>query len=145
MSIPAKLVTFLETNHLKYESITHSETQTSLATANLINCNTTQFAKVMVCEIDNDRTSLLVLPATEVLDLKEFKKNIGASKIVLLQEKDLGNFFDDCEIGAQPAYGSLYCLPTFLSEHFDQNKDIYFNAGTLLEFDKKRKLPEDIC
>ncbi len=65
MSTPRKLVTFLETNRLQYEPITHIKKQSSLAKVHLINCTTTttQFAKVIVCKIDNDRASLLVQPA----------------------------------------------------------------------------------
>jgi Ala-tRNA(Pro) deacylase len=130
MTMPTKLVEFLETHHLKYETIAHSETQTSLATVNWINCDAAQLAKIIVCEIDNYRTSLFLLPAAEVMDLKELKKNINAKKINILPETKLEEIFNDCEIGAQPTYGSLYNLPTFLPEHSDKNKDIYFNAGT---------------
>jgi len=129
MSIPTKLTTFMDDHHIHYTALYHAQTSTALSSAVKVDCGQKQMAKVLILEIDGKNT-MCVLPSNEKLHMGILKEELGARKVKMFSENDLEEKFDDCEIGAMPAFGNLYNMNTYVSTHFQKDQAIYFNAGT---------------
>ena len=48
----------------------------------------------------------------------------------LIREEEMMRLFPDCELGAEPPFGSLYDLPVYVASQIVQDEKITFNAGT---------------
>jgi Ala-tRNA(Pro) deacylase len=79
------------------------------------------------------RMTMVVLPASDKIDLQLLKKLLGASKTELASEPEFKQSFPDCEIGAMPPFGNLYGIPVFVTDRLKENAEIAFNAGTHTE------------
>jgi Ala-tRNA(Pro) deacylase len=53
---------------------------------------------------------------------------LGAGAIRLASEEEFASVFPDCEIGAEPPFGSIYGVPTIVDEGL-QSEEITFNSG----------------
>jgi Ala-tRNA(Pro) deacylase len=42
----------------------------------------------------------------------------------------MGEIFDDCELGAEPPFGNLYRMDTFVDNHLAEDEEIVFQAGS---------------
>ena len=73
---------------------------------------------------------MLVVPANKLIDFHEVRIALGLAHARMATEHEIGRLFPDCELGAMPAFGSLYGLPVYLDGTFTGQDDIAFNAGT---------------
>ena len=71
---------------------------------------------------------MVVLPADRRLDLVELQRQLKRN-LQLASEYELGNLFNDCEIGALPALGPAYGLETLVDDTIAEQSEIYFEAG----------------
>jgi Ala-tRNA(Pro) deacylase len=55
---------------------------------------------------------------------------LGFSHARLATEKELGQLFPDCDLGAMPPFGNLYNMPVYLDSSLLADEKIAFNAGT---------------
>jgi Ala-tRNA(Pro) deacylase len=89
------------------------------------------FAKTVVVHAD-DGYAMAVLPADKHVDLYELREAFGCRHLRLATEKELGELFPECELGAMPPFGNgtLYDLPVFADGLLMAEETIGFNAGT---------------
>lgn len=127
--IPSRIMNYLSVNAYHYQIVEHPRTYSALANVLRIDCLPNEMAKVIAAEVDH-KNCLIIIPANEKLHVSTFKAIVQAKECRFLNEDELKESFSDCEIGAQPAFGSLYDMEVFLSDHFDDLNSIYFNAGT---------------
>jgi len=73
---------------------------------------------------------MCVLSACHNIDLRSLKGRMGAKSVELAKEEDMGKIFEDCELGAEPPFGSLYDLPTIMDKALENDDHIVFQAGT---------------
>jgi len=78
----------------------------------------------------NGKYVMCVLSACYKIDLRTLKKQLGAKKVELAEEKEIGELFGDCELGAEPPFGNLYDLPTIMDKALEADDHIMFQAGT---------------
>jgi len=70
-----------------------------------------------------------VLPATRDVDLDTFS-DLTRERVEFAKEYELTILFSDCAVGAVPALGSAYGLPTIIDQSMKARwDDIYFEAG----------------
>jgi len=69
-----------------------------------------------------------VLPASCHLRLGELQDYL-ARPIGLATEKEVGQLFDDCELGAIPAVGIPYGMEMIVDDSLSEQPDVYFEAG----------------
>lgn len=72
---------------------------------------------------------LAVVPSTHHLALSELGEALQRRPLRLARENELGNLFPDCELGALPALGGAYGIPTIVERELDAQPDVYFEAG----------------
>lgn len=129
MSIPQSVQVYLTKHNVHYKKIQHEVTNTALANSTKLHCNPSDMAKVIVLKLD-EMYAMFVLPSNEKIHIPTLKNELHVNKTHMLTESELRSFFLDCEVGAQPAMGSLYNIPTFLSNDLKSHFSLYFNGGT---------------
>ena len=72
---------------------------------------------------------MLVLPASRHADMKAAGELVGG-RVKMASEQDMKALFPDCEIGAEPPFGSEYGMATYVDESLAAMDEIVFRAGT---------------
>ncbi len=130
-----KLKAFLDDNHVKYITISHSQAYAAHEIAASAHIPAKEVAKVVMLKIDGKLT-MAVLPASHKVDLEHLRESLGVPKAVLATEHEFKDTFPGCALGAMPPFGNLYGLDVLVAERLTQDKEIAFNAGTHTELIK---------
>ncbi len=86
-------------------------------------------AKPVIIKAD-DKYVMCVLAANAKIDLGGLKKQLAAKSVELAEEEEIDKLFADCELGAEPPFGNLYELPTYMDKTLDDDDHIVFQAGS---------------
>jgi Ala-tRNA(Pro) deacylase len=123
------LIVYLERSAIPHEIIKHPPAFTAHTVATSVHVPDHEIAKTLIMRAD-DRFVMLVLPADHRLDDHSIRSVLGVRHASLAQEKDLGQIFPDCEIGAMPPFGNLYGLQVIVDASLADDAEIVFNACT---------------
>lgn len=124
------LLDWLADHAIEYELHQHDQAFTARATAAAEGVDPRTFAKVVAVASPDGRGALVVLDATDQVDLRKARRALGASDIRLLTEPELTALAPECELGAIPAVGSLFGLTTYADYAVRDDPEISFNAGS---------------
>jgi Ala-tRNA(Pro) deacylase len=124
-----RVTEFLDKSGVKYEVTKHQPSFTAQQVAAQEHEPGRFVAKPVVVKAD-DRYVMCVLSACYKIDLSALKKQLGAKKVGLVEEKDIGKMFADCELGAEPPFGNLYDMPTVMDKALEEDDHIMFQAGS---------------
>jgi Ala-tRNA(Pro) deacylase len=131
--MPAQqLKDFLDSNHVKYKTITHSPQYTAHEIAASAHIPGKDLAKTVIVKVDGE-FAMAVLPASRHVSLTRLKEATGAGDAEIASEKEFEELFPDCEVGAMPPFGNLYDMPVFAAEQLTEDEEIAFNAGSHTE------------
>ena len=130
-----KLKEFLDSNKIKYVSITHSSAYTAMEIAALAHVPGKDLDKTVMIKI-NGHMAMAVLPATHMIKMDLLKKAVGLDNVRLATEQEFKDKFADCEVGAMPPFGNLYNLEVYASDSLKEDEEIVFNAGSHTELIK---------
>jgi len=130
-----KLKDFLDSNNIKYLTISHSAAYTAQQIAATAHIPGKELAKTVMVKIDG-KMSMAVLPASCKVDFNLLKKTAGAKKVELASEEEFKDMFPECEVGAMPPFGNLYGMEVFVEKNLAEDKEIAFNAGSHTELIK---------
>ncbi len=119
---------FLRKQKIPYSKTHHPEAFTAQEVAARAHVPGDQLAKVVVVK-SGEKYALAVCPATHRVDLKKLSKTVGAD-VRLANEGEMEGLFADTQLGAEPPFGNLYDLPTYVDKSLAANKEIVFQAGT---------------
>jgi Ala-tRNA(Pro) deacylase len=86
-------------------------------------------AKPVIMKVD-DHYLMCVLPASHRVDVAKLRHELDAQSAELAEEGEIAWLFPDCELGAEPPFGSLYELPTVMDRTLENDDHILFQAGT---------------
>ena len=124
-----KLQEFLDSNNVKYVTVTHSTAYTAQEIAALTHTKGRDLAKTVIMKTD-DALVMAVLPASYQIDLQALKEATGAKAIGLAGEATFRSHFPGCETGAMPPFGNLFEMPVYVDESLTKEKEIAFSAGS---------------
>jgi Ala-tRNA(Pro) deacylase len=124
------LLDWLASQDIEYEIHKHGPAFTARATATAEGVDPRTFAKVVGVASHDGRNAIVVLDATDHLDLRKARQTLGASDVRLLTEPELAALAPGCEVGAIPAVGSLFALTTYADDAVRDDPEISFNAGS---------------
>lgn len=130
-----KLKEFLDSNKIRYVSITHSSAYTAMEIAALARIPGKDLAKTVMIKI-NGHMAMVVLPATHRIKMDLLKKVVENENIRLATEQEFKDKFPDCEVGAMPPFGNLYGMEVYASNTLKEDEEIVFNAGSHTELIK---------
>ncbi|HYE26236.1 MAG TPA: YbaK/EbsC family protein [Clostridia bacterium] len=125
----SRLKEYLDTNHIRYVTITHSLAYTAGGIAQITHIPGKLIAKTVMVIVDG-LLAMAVVPGPMHVDLRAMKAALGAEEIEIASERQFAHVFPDCELGAMPPFGNLYNLPVYVDEELTKDKEIAFNAGT---------------
>ena len=127
--LPA-LLSWLTQHDVQFAVHEHDLSYTARATARAEGVDPATFAKVVAVRTQDGRTALVVLDATDHLDLVRMRRVLDAGHVRLLTEEEMTALAPDCEIGALPAAGALFGVPMYADYAVREDPRISFNAGT---------------
>ena len=87
-------------------------------------------AKPVIVKVDGKTHNVCPCRPAAKSTSAALKKQLGAQKAELADEKEIGEIFDDCELGAEPPFGNLYDLPVIIDKMLASDDHIVFQAGT---------------
>ncbi len=129
MTIPEKLYTFLKERGSNYTLLGHPHSESSMQTAESAKIPGDALAKGVVLK-DTSGPLLVVVPSDYHIELDTLNALLDR-QLALVSEDELADIFPDCEIGAVPAVGAAYSLPTLWDPDSSLGAQdyIYFEAG----------------
>jgi Ala-tRNA(Pro) deacylase len=133
MPIPTNISTYLDSQHVSYQSNRHSPAYTAQGIAQAQHFSGKKLAKVVMAIADQDKLVMAVVPANCRVDFDRFAKLLNARIVKLAMEDEFKDVFPDCELGAMPPLGNLYHIDVWIDDVLKLNNDICFNAGTHAE------------
>lgn len=123
---------FLDEEDVKYVTIRHSPAFTAQEIAASAHVPGQELAKTVIVSLDGE-LAMVVLPATDQVDLERLQEVSGSDRVELASEGEFEERFPDCETGAMPPFGNLYDMDVYVAEHLAEDDEIAFNAGTHTE------------
>jgi len=124
-----EVIKFLKKSGVKYEVTKHKPAFSAQEMAAVEHEPGKYVAKPVIVKADG-KYVMCVLSACYKIDMRALKKQLGAKKVSLAEEKDMGKLFDDCDLGAEPPFGNLYDLPTIIDKALEKDDHITFQAGS---------------
>ena len=119
----------LDKDHVKYEIREHRPVFQAQRLAQEEHVKGTNVAKPVIVKADG-QFYMCVIPACCNLDLETVKSILASDSIELVDEAQFEKMFPDCELGAEPPFGSIYGLPVLLDDRLENDEFIVFQAGT---------------
>jgi len=128
----SKLKDFLDSNQVKYVTVTHSQAYTAHEIAASAHVPAKELAKTVLVKVDG-KLMMTVLPASHRIILLDLQKALGATRVELATEEEFRDVFSGCALGAMPPFGNLYGLEVVVADRLTKDEEIAFNAGTHTE------------
>ena len=132
MAIVERLEGVLKKNNIPYKTIKHQEAYTAQEIAAAMHVPGQDLAKVVMVKA-KDRYIMAVVPASWRIDFRKFKDVLHEKDVRLATEEEFKTVFPDCEAGAEPPFGNLYNIETYVDKSLAEDKHIFFNAGNHYE------------
>lgn len=130
-----KLKEFLDSQNVKYVSISHSPAYTALEVAASAHVSGREVAKTVIIKADG-KMAMVVLAAASRVAFDLLAKQIGCQHVELAAEQEFQDRFPGCELGAMPPFGPLYGMQVFVSESLAEEEELAFSAGSHSEIIK---------
>jgi len=119
----------LKDHRVRFESLLHRPEPSASRRARSVHMPGDRVAKSVLVRADG-RYVLAVLPSTHRIDPERLAQVLGASRIRLASEEEVGLVFDDCERGALPPFGSLYGVATVVDSSLAGGAELIVEANT---------------
>lgn len=130
--IAHKLRGFLEEHGVQYEVEEHSRAVDAQRLAAAGHVSGWDVAKPVLLSVGGE-LAMVVVPGAVGVDLEKAQEVLGHNQVRMATEDEFEDVFDDCEGGAEPPFGNLYGIPTFLDEKLRARPNLVFRAGTHTE------------
>lgn len=130
-----RLRSFLEENHVKYVTVSHSPAFTAQEIAASAHVPGNELAKTVMVKLDG-KMAMVVLAAPDKVSAQRLREVTGASEVELASEREFADLFPRCEVGAMPPFGNLWEMEVFADAHLKEDETISFNAGSHTELVK---------
>lgn len=132
-----RLEDYLRANQVPYRTIAHPAAYTAQEIAANAHIAGREMAKTVMVKLDG-RLAMVVLPASERVNLGRLREAVGVDEVSLASEYEFRNRFPECETGAMPPFGNLYGLDVIVSADLAEDEEIAFNAGSHSELLRMR-------
>jgi Ala-tRNA(Pro) deacylase len=127
-----KLHALLDDHGIAYEVETHPRAVTAQRLAAAEGISGYDVAKPVLLAIGGE-LAMVVVPGAEIVDLERASEVLGNNDVRLATEDEFVAVFDDCEPGAEPPFGTLYGIPTFLDEDLRARDHLVCRDGSHTE------------
>jgi Ala-tRNA(Pro) deacylase len=114
--VPENILRHLQSAGVPFVVRPHPRVVSAQRLAATVHVSGYRVAKSVVVEVDG-RRALAVLPAADIVDTRRLATALGARQVRILNESEFLDLFRECEVGAEPPFGSLYGLPTIMERN----------------------------
>ncbi len=140
MSMSLTLRQYLSAKNIAYDVVAHRSTASSMRTAEASQIPGECLAKGVVlrteheshgdcfCQPSHSSYILAVLPASHRINLQDLRRQLGFD-VVLANEHEVEELFEDCSPGAIPPIGECYGLDVVVDECVVGQPEVYLEAG----------------
>ena len=132
MAIVERVEGVLKKNSIIYNIIKHQEAYTAQEIAEAMHVPGQDLAKVVMVKA-KERYIMTVMPASCRIDFRKLKDVLRETDVRLASEEEFKTVFPDCEAGAEPPFGNLYNIETYVDKSLTEDDQIFFNAGNHYE------------
>lgn len=133
-----RLDRYLNEQNIRYQTVSHSHSKSSLQSAKTANILPMSLAKGVILEDHQGKHLMAVLPANAKLSLSVLNEERQAT-YHLMKEQQVYQLFDDCEHGAIPPVGNIYHMASVCDQSLTLLDEVYLEAGdheTLIKLDQ---------
>lgn len=123
-----KVLDYLSNQGVDFSVRHHPQWYTAQREAGAQHLSGHMFAKTVIVRA-GERYAMLVLPACYQVDLQKAGRLLGGEPR-LASEGELAELFTDCDLGAEPPFGSKYGLATLVDEHLAAQPSIAMRGGS---------------
>ncbi len=132
MALVERLEWVLKENSISYKTFKHQEAYTAQEIAAAMHVPGRELAKVVMVRTKG-KYIMTVLPASWRVDFNKLREALHENDLRLATEEEFKAVFPDCEAGAEPPFGNLYNIDTYVDMSLAQDGHIFFNAGNHYE------------
>ena len=132
MAIVERVEGVLKKNSIIYNIIKHQEAYTAQEIAEAMHVPGQDLAKVVMVKA-KERYIMTVMPSSRRIDFSKLKDVLHETELRLATEEEFKTVFPDCEAGAEPPFGNLYNIETYVDKSLAEDEHIFFNAGNHYE------------
>jgi Ala-tRNA(Pro) deacylase len=111
--VPRRIVTHLEAAGVPVVIRPHQRVVAAQRLAASVGVSGHHVAKSVLVDIDGQRC-IAVVRGTDLVDPRRLALALGAQHVRIMQEGEFLTLFTDCEVGAEPPFGSLFGLPVVM-------------------------------
>jgi Ala-tRNA(Pro) deacylase len=129
MTTLQRCLDFLDNAHICYAHTRHSVAFTAMEVAFAEHLSPHKLAKTVVFAAAQGY-GLAVLPADYLIYMDTLGAFLNDHTVRLATERELGELFPECELGAMPPLGNLFHLPVLVDNTIAEQEFIAFSAGT---------------
>ena len=131
MSLPKKLVSYLEKNKVRYDILKHRVAYTAYDLAATLHVPDIGVTKALLLKTEHGLV-IALLSAAQQLDLPRLLKALKAKKARILKEAEMVNVL---KLGKKPlhAFSRLYKVPIVMERSLLKNKQLILPSGTFTE------------
>jgi Ala-tRNA(Pro) deacylase len=127
MTIARRLKLHLEAEGVPYETVAHPRTATASESAQAAHVPGDRLAKAVVIHVESGPV-VAVVPSSHRVDLSALQALLDR-RLGLASETEIGQLFDDCDIGAAPPVGPAYDVPTIVDRSLAGLDRVWFEGG----------------
>lgn len=127
VSVPAIVKTYLQSQGVDYQLVTHPRSLSTKETAEAAYIPEDHIAKAVILK-DEQGFLMAVIPGNSWIKLHSLQRDLNRA-LELAPEAEVDNLFKDCRPGAIPPLGPAYNLETVLDEVLIPLAMVYFEAG----------------
>jgi Ala-tRNA(Pro) deacylase len=126
-----KIKAFLDSHRIAYRVYEHEETGDAQHLAQALHVPGSNVAKTVLLRANGGfKDFVIVLPASEQVDLKRVSKTLDEADVRLATESEIADRCPDCELGILPPFGSHICAVTLVDESLARHEDIFFQGDS---------------
>ncbi len=138
MTTVTRLDRYLNEENIRYQTVSHSHSNSSWQSAKTANILPMSLAKGVILEDHEGKHLMAILPANAKLSLSVLNDELEAN-YHLVKEQQVYKLFEDCEHGAVPPVGNIYHMASVCDQSLTELDHVYLEAGdheTLIKLDK---------
>ncbi len=120
---------FLDQRGIPYNVYPHEKTFDAQHMAQSLHVPGRNIAKTVMARVNGGaKHVVLVVPATERIDLHRVSTALGDAEVRLATEPEIASLCPGCEFGIVPIFGSQFGMQTMVDESITKQDDIFFQG-----------------
>jgi Ala-tRNA(Pro) deacylase len=127
--IPRRVIDHLKSKQIPFRRHPHPRAIPAQRVAQAVHASGYQVAKTVLFEAEGERW-MAVLPAMGMVDTDRLGEILDKRRVRLLDEEEFATLFPECEVGAEPPFGSLFGMPVLMDDSLLEEERMIVRAGS---------------